>query len=237
MKKSNVALALFSVLLNGALAGLVVDTTAPAGGDTISAQTQKANYTKIFDYDANNSHGRGMLFTTPDNSGIQWGTTGITLIKDTAQTYNNDSITLYVFSGVADSTAWVLGDGDSDGDLFDGTGASILATQSFTLSGAIADESYLHFNLDAPVLMDDNTTYGFLFKYTQGSGPDNMRIHQQNTWTGDGTQVQQIQMEGAANAIATTSLSYYVSIPEPATMGMVALFGGGILFIRRRLML
>ncbi|MCK4564842.1 MAG: PEP-CTERM sorting domain-containing protein, partial [Verrucomicrobia bacterium] len=26
-------------------------------------------------------------------------------------------------------------------------------------------------------------------------------------------------------------------IPEPATLGMVALFGGGLLFIRRRLML
>ena len=35
--------------------------------------------------------------------------------------------------------------------------------------------------------------------------------------------------------LSMSSITYDV-IPEPATMGLVAVFGGGILFMRRRLM-
>ena len=40
-----------------------------------------------------------------------------------------------------------------------------------------------------------------------------------------------------ANSYSRLDNVYLEAIPEPATLGMVALFGGGVLFIRRRLMM
>ena len=38
------------------------------------------------------------------------------------------------------------------------------------------------------------------------------------------------------SALTAGEIATLAAIPEPATLGMVALFGGGILFIRRKLM-
>ncbi len=239
MRKKLLVVSILLAFLHGAIAGLVVDNTEPT--DTISQQANSGNYTRIFDPAANDSHGRGMLF----NSGAGGDIEAITLIKNGGtQTFNTDTVQLWIFSGVANGAAWSNGDGDGDGDVFDGTGATILGSQSFTLNSAIDGGDYMHFELDTPVTAAADTTYGFFFKYAQGSGPTYAQIGQDNAgWDNTQGALQQIQVttgtDGLAggNNLSTTSLQYYVSIPEPATMGMVALFGGGILFIRRRLML
>jgi hypothetical protein len=41
----------------------------------------------------------------------------------------------------------------------------------------------------------------------------------------------------ASNGISIAGLNFTASIPEPATLGLIAAFGGSILFIRRRIMM
>ena len=57
------------------------------------------------------------------------------------------------------------------------------------------------------------------------NGTDNLRFALNSTDAGGSIQIDNFVMGTTANDV----------IPEPATLGMVALFGGGILFIRRKL--
>ena len=63
------------------------------------------------------------------------------------------------------------------------------------------------------------------------------------TFTADATQAQDFTVETFTDDTYATSVGSQINaitlhaIPEPATLGMVALFGGGILFIRRKLMM
>jgi len=55
-----------------------------------------------------------------------------------------------------------------------------------------------------------------------------------NNWVGLG---QIVAGGGAGNVTATFDGSKTTVIPEPATLGLVALMGGGMLFIRKRFMI
>ncbi len=78
------------------------------------------------------------------------------------------------------------------------------------------------------VTLDQNTTDAV-------GGPGQFVI---GTFTADATGTQLINVAGGAGTgISMFNAIQVRAIPEPATLGMVAAFGGAILFIRRRFML
>ena len=58
------------------------------------------------------------------------------------------------------------------------------------------------------------------------------------TWTADSA-TEQLTWTGSTDANAESSLNgfTFAQIPEPATIGVVAVFGGGLLFVRRKFMI
>ncbi len=230
--KMLLSLIALAVLVAPVSAGtMVIDTTTPGG--EIASATGVTSYTKLFDTRADGNVIRGNTFVTADNAtGTQWSMTSLSLRKDSAQTYNGDTLTLWVFKGTTDD--WNAGDGIADGDLFDGTTVESLLIdgETATLTGAVADSDFMHFNLAAPLIMEENASYGFVFRYTQGAGAVDVRIDMGVAIPGG----MQLQIENTYNKSAGGATTFYASgdavVPEPATMSLLAL--GGVAMLKRR---
>ena len=81
-------------IASGAKGGsVVVSADVPTTDIIVSDGEERATFTKIFDVDASDNHGRGNTFTTPnDFVGTGWVMTGLTIRKYNNQTYNNDTL-------------------------------------------------------------------------------------------------------------------------------------------------
>lgn|GEM_PF-4358596 len=167
---------------------------------------------------------RGNTFVTVDNpAGDGWDMTTLTIRKQNSteglQTFDNDTLKLWVFEGTG--AMWAAGDGSGDSDMFDGTGITniLVDGEAFTLDGAIADDSYIHLTLDSTVYLKENTTYMFLGKYERSddaTSPSCIEI----TQNGAGTPTYQLQLKPDENKTRTTgyALTYYVQgMGEQAT--------------------
>jgi len=198
-------------IASGAKGGsVVVSADVPTTDIIVSDGEERATFTKIFDVDASDNHGRGNTFTTPnDFVGTGWVMTGLTIRKYNNQTYNNDTLKLWIFEGDADQ--WAGGDGDSDGDMLDGTGITniLLDGEAFTLNGAIANNSYVQLTLDSAIPLEEDMTYIWFAKYEQIDGGQNMfQLVQANS----------TDVEPGSNQLQiTTTENKKVSSPNPLT--------------------
>ncbi|YCM44163.1 hypothetical protein V2O64_22915 [Verrucomicrobiaceae bacterium 227] len=186
---------LFGLALIPATGELTVSVDAPTD-DIIASNPINGSFTRVFAPlpVGNANHGRGNFFITADNpDGPGWSISSITIQKQTAQTFSNDTLRLWVFKGTGED--WELdtdtdpddtigGDGDEDGDIFNGTGITEIpvADLRFNVDGTYATDSFLQFNLESPITLEKNTSYGFLLQYLQsdGEGPIYFQIAQQN---------------------------------------------------------
>lgn len=161
------------------------------------------------------------------------------------------------------SLAWDEVDGSSS---FAGIGgatiASVGASASFTGIGTIPDNAQIdtsYFNGNSTLVLsglDSSLTYNLeiMAKIDSGRDAQNITVNGTSisvdpdtapyitTFTGISADVNDeivisFFSTGGGSALQHVNALAVTAIPEPATLGLVAAFGGAVLFIRRRLML
>jgi len=229
----------------GVNASLIIDATAPTADNPLS-QAVGGGFTAI---KHNEMRGQTFLMPATGVSGkSQWSMTTLTLrTAQTAYAYEaGDQLELFVFAWNPstdgnDVTEWSKGDGTSDGDPLNGTGMSLLFSQRYDLpTTSVAVGSYLHFNLETPVVLSENTTYGFAINLKDvvgGSVNNTMRLAtggDPNNVYSDG---RLLITDSTNKNNANVDMTFYVTataIPEPATIGMLGIGAIITLMIRRR---
>ena len=196
------------------------DTTEPTSGVITGLTVDGGSFTRIFDPDhtsGNASADRGQLFTVPDNpSGLQFNIYEITLVSDAARDFTalpSAGITVWVFewnpTGDAnDRSNWTSGDGTNDGDPFNGTSITNFLVNGDTVASnlAYANGDFMHFQFSPPLVMNENSAYGILLSFDDGSGA--------STSTGD------IQLQQSRDTAAPTGEAYLfgsILAPQPTT--------------------
>ncbi|WP_372806109.1 sulfatase-like hydrolase/transferase [Pontiella sp.] len=156
----------------------VVSDAAPAS-DILFSDPNGATWTDLIDEDVSTKHGRGQLFALADGAGIGYQITAVTVYKNSNQTFANDTLTLRFFEGTEEQL--ITGTGHStatDGDdYFVGTTVVLLHTEAFTLDGTISDGQYVTFELAEPLIVGEDSDFGFLMTYDRSStsNPSNFR--------------------------------------------------------------
>lgn len=138
---------------------------------SLPLDTNFNSFTRIFADESfaggNNNHGRGSVFVLGENpNGDEFRVDSIMLRKNTPQSFTNSTLTLTLFEGTAEQ--WDMGDGDNDGDFFNGTGITnvILDAEPFALSGEVLGLDLMVFQFSPPLMLAENSDYGFLVQYT-----------------------------------------------------------------------
>ena len=231
---------------------LTINSTAPVSNDPVSYAGTGAG-TNI----KNDGLTRGNTFLMGDAGGVntQWSLNQLTVQKRGAFTAinANDTVKLWIFEWNGtdgnDISSWTNGNGVADSDPLNGTGVGnvLVDGEVFALPASIAADDYLHFDYNAsPLVLDENTAYGFLIQYgTDGSATAdsiNFGLYNGNPGTYADGQLLGVTYSGtpANNFVATQDMAFWVNaeaIPEPATIGLIAGMGVSVLFIRRRFMM
>ena len=192
MNMKQAVLCAITALMGGAVqAGvLTIDSAAPADSSPVSyGGNNKGTNIK------NDDLTRGNTFLMPENSsGTTWSLSELAVRKRSNYSENNtnDTIKLWLFEWDPDTDGtntanWVYGDGIGDDDPLDGTGMTNLLVDGevFDLPASISDDEYLHFDYSgSPLILKENTAYGFLLQYrtdgTAGAGSINFTLEAGN---------------------------------------------------------
>ncbi|MEN8847083.1 MAG: sialate O-acetylesterase [Akkermansiaceae bacterium] len=125
----------------------------------------------------NNNHARGQAFSLGDGAGTAFEITAITIQKNIAATFNNDALTLRIFEGT--QAQWNSGTGHTatDTNFYKGTTVTPLYSEVFTLDGSIGDDQFVSLELATPLVVNENSDFGFFLTYDPSSGtsPDRFR--------------------------------------------------------------
>jgi len=158
---------------------VVLSGTAPTT-DILASNNSGGTFTRLFDEDRNANHARGQLFSLPNGSGSDYEISSVTVQKNDDQTFDNDTLTLRLFEG--DQMQWDAGNGHSTGangsDYYVDTLVTPLHTETFNLNGLISNGDYVTFQLQSPVMVNEDSDFGFLMTYDEstdgagGSSPD-----------------------------------------------------------------
>lgn len=215
MEKLVKLLMVICLLVTGsvATAGTYSLSTAAPTTDIVAQDGEvRTTYTKIFDLDANDNHGRGNSFRTAVNPyGDGWNVASLTIRKYINQTFDGDVLKVWIVEGTADM--WALGDGDGDGDLLDGTGmtATTVNGESFTLNGLIANNNYVMLTFDSSVYLKEDTVYCWFAMYEQAGGPNYFQLVQTAANQAE-PDSNQIQIKSAVNTKVASAnpLTHYL---------------------------
>lgn len=166
----------------------------------------------------NDNHARGQLFTLGDGTGIGFEISAITLQKNIAATFANDSLTLRIFQG--NEAAWTSGTGhlSTDTDFYKGTTVTPLYEEVFTVNGAIGDDEFVTFELSAPLTVAENADFGFFLTYdpSAGTSPDRFR-HLESNEGG------RISITPSSHGTSTRSINCFIQgVPVSATAGTIS---------------
>ena len=253
-------------------ATMTINTTEPVGAVVSNPHTsfttaapgplgQRDTFTTAF---ADPAYGaRGQSFTMPDNpTGDAFDLSAITIRADAnpdgtggnqpapnTAAAGTHTLRLWVFAWNPGTDAnvgsqWILGDGSSDGDPFDGTGITsfLVNGDSFDISRSFSGE-FLHFNTPG-VQLAENTAYGYLVALESTVDSTELRFDQVRdgaVTTGEGyTGGAFIRSDAAAHTHNQSGddMVFYVEatpIPEPAAAaGLLAMASLAIPLSRRR---
>ncbi|MDP0492268.1 MAG: sulfatase-like hydrolase/transferase [Verrucomicrobiota bacterium JB023] len=176
------------ITLISSSAGTVSISDAAPTGDILSSNNSGGTWTNLFDEDRDGNHARGQLFSLPATTGAGYEITSITVHKNGNQTFAEDTLTLHLFEGTQED--WEAGSGHNfaiDGsNYFIGTTVTPLHTEAFTLDGRIENGDYVTFHFETPVVVNDDSDFGFLMTYDEavdgggGASPDFFR-HNEGT--------------------------------------------------------
>lgn len=195
--------AVFAAMATAVSAGVTSSSTAPST-DVLATETLGSTGTNLFTLSANDNHARGQLFSLGDGTGSAYEITAITVQKNTAQTYVNDTITLRVFEGT--EAEWTIGTGhtSSDASFYNGTTVTPLHTEEFTLNGTYANGDFVTFELATPLVVPENSDFGFFLTYDPVDGSETAFAHLEGSSGG------RISVTTASHAVSTRSMNYFV---------------------------
>ncbi|MDF7823599.1 PEP-CTERM sorting domain-containing protein [Pontiellaceae bacterium B12227] len=182
----------------------------------------------------------GVAFSWPDATGVNSNNTKQAFGRTNDQGYPD----FYADWVGIDIRATSGGTGGNDSFVLSLTGLE--ANQAFVLTSYHFDSQNQAgtFTVDQTPTASETATSPFDFPKSDGVDPDG--VAEQTPWI-DNAYSFDVTSDGSGNLdITYTRISGswigingfdLVAVPEPATLGLVAAFGGGVLFIRRRFMM
>ena len=171
-------------LVPGASPPVIISPVAPSTG-IITSNNSGTTFSRIFDEDRSTNHARGQLFHLPVVPSGGYQITGVTIHKNSNQTFSNDTVTVRMFEGA--QADWDTGAGHdtaTDGDnYFVDTTVTELHAETFTLNGLVGDGNYVTFEFAAPLVVADDSDLGFLLTYDESapSSPDYFQYNEGET--------------------------------------------------------
>lgn len=226
-----------ALIAGSSFAGILTTSTSAPTANVLDSNAAGGIDSAIIDEASNANHARGNLFSLADGTGTGYEITAVTIQKSGTQAYINDTLTLRIFEGT--QAQWDSGSGHSTGtdgnDYYvDTTVTSLNSGEDFNVNGSFTDNHYVTFTLATPLVVNENSDFGFFMTYTQVDGTQDRFRYREGSSGG------RISITDSSHATSSREMEYYVQgtvIPEPATLGLVAMFGGAVLFFRRRFMI
>ena len=148
----------------GSVSGQVVISVDPPETNLLVDQLIGGIGSRIFSEAGSDNHARGQAFSLEAGA---TEITGITIRKNAAQTFSNDTLTVRIFAGT--ELEFNAGTGHTTAangsDFFNGTEVTELYSEPFTIDGEFANFDYVTFNFATPVQVNGGTDFGFLLTY------------------------------------------------------------------------
>ncbi len=157
-----------------------------------------------------------------------------------AVTLRISSVGPYSFSGGDTIRLFLREDTNGDGvtDGYADTGRDFQIADGTTYN----DNEYITFDLQTVSwTIEANKAYRIGMRYSAGAGDESIGFYASRSDSAplydyaNGSAAQ--ALDGGANSTIYDTTFYLQGIPEPATFGLVGVFGGAVLFIRRKLMI
>ncbi|MEP4076698.1 sulfatase-like hydrolase/transferase [Haloferula sp.] len=203
---------LLGLLAQAASGGTVTTSGSAPTDDILSSNNTGGTWTRLFDEDRSDNHARGQLFSLPDGGGSGYEITAITVHKNSNQTFGTDTLTIRIFEGT--EAQWDTGTGHSastDGsDYYVDTTVTPIHAEAFTLSGLISDGQYVTFQFTTPVIVNEDSNFGFLMTYdefTDGAGGASPDYFQHNEASNGG----RISITTTDHGVSSRHIRYFVS--------------------------
>ncbi|MGJ8723619.1 MAG: sulfatase-like hydrolase/transferase [Roseibacillus sp.] len=196
----SLAASLVAVFAPVAFGNITVSSLAPTT-DIILSDNVGGTFSRIFDEDTNTNHARGQLFYLPTDPGEGYQITGITIHKNSAQTFSNDTLTVRIIAGTPEN--WETGTGHdtpTDGNnYYVDTSVTELYLETYTIDGLVSGNDYVTFEFATPVIVADDSNLGFLITYDQSTAAS-PEYFQYN----EGSSGQRIQVTTTGHNIASS---------------------------------
>ncbi|MDP0492614.1 MAG: LamG-like jellyroll fold domain-containing protein [Verrucomicrobiota bacterium JB023] len=167
MTKISLTTAVVATTIGSLSADVTVDTIAPESPIAVTSTPNGGTLSRIFDYDApqtNHARGNGFFLSEAADSYV---IESVTIESATAQSFDADTMTLYIYQGTTGQFGTGTGYVDGDPSYYEGTSVTPLTEESFTVTGDLVAGEFLTFTLTTPITVDPGERYGFFFTYEQ----------------------------------------------------------------------
>lgn len=205
--------------------------------DSSTTNVSPFDFTRVFSFADSDNHGRGNVFQTGANTvgGTQFQIDSLVVSKHSSQTFSDSTLDLFLWQGT--QADWTTGDGatsNTAADIYSGTSVTPLFQETSTLDGTFNDNDFFRIELSAPLIVSENSEFGFLLTYTPSAlDPTNIEIHESLDPSGGQTRILDT-FNDLRNDRRTTFFieGTPLAVPEPSSLVILGM--GGLMLIARR---